>query len=285
MKIKKVLAMLLVVAMAGSILAGCSSNSGETKKETKAETQAETNKETAGETKAADETTAETKAETEASDGKFNPDNEDGVSIADIRSEFGAVPVESGKTFGVVAKAFQNEFWRIFKEGYEAGAKYISDQGLDITVDVQAPTGETDEMGQLAIVNNMINQGYDALLLSPISDANLTPAVETAAENNIPVTNVNDGLIASAPYFVGPRAYENGELAAEWVSTNLAAKAKLQSLSVCLNHSQLLREQQALKTGVQPMRQESTSLQHRTQTGIEIKQKNLQTHGSNSILT
>lgn len=227
MKIKKVLAMLLVVVMAGSILAGCSSNSGETKKETKAETQAETNKETAGETKAADETTAETKAETEASDGEFNPDNEDGVSIADIRSEFGAVPVESGKTFGVVAKAFQNEFWRIFKEGYEAGAKYISDQGLDITVDVQAPTGETDEMGQLAIVNNMINQGYDALLLSPISDANLTPAVETAAENNIPVTNVNDGLIASAPYFVGPRAYENGELAAEWVSNKLGGEGEV----------------------------------------------------------
>lgn len=66
------------------------------------------------------------------------------------------------------------------KEEDEAGAQYITDAGFEVVVDVQAPQGEADEQGQLAIVNNMINQGYDVLLLSPISDANLTPAVEVA---------------------------------------------------------------------------------------------------------
>lgn len=40
----------------------------------------------------------------------------------------------------------------------------------------------------------------------------------------IPTVNVNDGLISAADYFVGPDAYQNGELAAEWVSKKLGDK-------------------------------------------------------------
>ena len=37
-------------------------------------------------------------------------------------------------------------------------------------------------------------------------------AVENAQDAGIPVVNVNDGLIASADYYVGPNAYQNGQL-------------------------------------------------------------------------
>ncbi|MGL5260471.1 MAG: sugar ABC transporter substrate-binding protein, partial [Lachnospiraceae bacterium] len=126
-----------------------------------------------------------------------------------------------------VAKAFENEYWRTLKEGYEAAASYLAELGIDVQVDVQAPQGETDEQGQLAIVNNMINQQYDLLLLSPISDANLTPAVEIANEDGIPVLNVADGLIAEAPYFTGPRAYQSGELVAEWMAGKLNGEGQV----------------------------------------------------------
>ena len=148
-------------------------------------------------------------------------------SIEEIRESNGAVPVTSGLKAGIVAKAFENEYWRTLKEGYEAGAAHLASLGFDLSVDVQAPQGESDEQGQLAIVNNMINQKYDMLLLSPISDANLTPAVEIANEDGIPVLNVNDGLIAEAPYFVGPKAYQNGELAAEWIADKLGGQGQV----------------------------------------------------------
>ena len=87
--------------------------------------------------------------------------------------------------------------------------------------------GENDEQGQLSIVKDMINKKYTGLLLSPISDGNLTPGVEDAKKAGIPVINVNDGLIANADSFVGPKADQNGELAAEWIADKLGGKGKV----------------------------------------------------------
>lgn len=159
----------------------------------------------------------------------FNPDNEKGVSIEQVRKEFGAeVPVPS-KTlkFGAVAKSLTNEYWRTLKSGYEYAADYAQENGVDMSITVQAAMSENDEQGQLAILNNMINQKNDALLLSPISDGNLIPGVETANEKGIPVLNVNDGLIASAPNYIGPNAKQNGELAAEWIANKIDSKGEV----------------------------------------------------------
>ena len=146
-----------------------------------------------------------------------------------MREEFGAeVPYGSQDiVVGAVAKQFQNEYWRTLKEGYEEGARLASEAGVKVTIDVQAALDENDEQGQLAILNNMINKKYSVLLLSPISDGNLVPGVESAVEKNIPVINVNDGLIANAPNFVGPKADQNGELAAEWISKQLDGKGQV----------------------------------------------------------
>lgn len=166
--------------------------------------------------------------EAPADNADFNPDNENGISIEDVREQFGPIPMPAeGTTVGVVAKQFQNEFWRIFKEGYEEGAQKAQAIGADVTVDVQAAQDENDEQGQLAIMNNMINKKYASLLLSPISDGNLVPGVESAIEKGIPTINVNDGLIKNAPHFVGPRAYQNGELAAEWISEKLGGQGQV----------------------------------------------------------
>ena len=92
---------------------------------------------------------------------------------------------------------------------------------------VRSAQGETDEQGQLAVVKDMINKEYSALLLSPISDGNLVPGLEQALKAGIPVINVNDGIIPQTPYFVGPRAIQNGELAAEWISDKLNGEGEV----------------------------------------------------------
>lgn len=163
-----------------------------------------------------------------AEDTAFNPDNEAGIMIEDIRAEFGAVPKpENGITLGAVAKQFQNEYWRTLREGYYEAQRTAAEAGVEITIDVQAAQDENDEQGQLAVVNNMINRKYAALMLSPISDGNLVPGVESALEKGIPCVNVNDGLIANAPNFVGPKAIQNGELAAEWIAGKLDGQGEV----------------------------------------------------------
>jgi len=160
-------------------------------------------------------------------DEPFNPDEAAGVDFVDMRAQLGAIPKPaSAVKLGAVAKAFENEYWRTLKTGMETAGKKLQDRGYDVTVDVRSAQGEGDEMGQLAVVKDMINKKYSALLLSPISDGNLVPGVEDAAKAGIPSINVNDGIINIAPNFVGPRAIQNGELAAEWVAKKIGGQGK-----------------------------------------------------------
>ena len=160
---------------------------------------------------------------------EFNPDTvEDSMTIEEIRQNLGdEVKVKGGLQLGAIAKSFSNEFWRNFKNCYEAAEKSLKDAGVDVKIKVDGTTDESDEIGQQTMTDNLVNQGYNALMLSPISDSNLTSSVDNAKTKKIPTINVNDGLISAADYFVGPDAYQNGELAAEWVSKQLGDKGEV----------------------------------------------------------
>ena len=160
---------------------------------------------------------------------EFNPDTvEDSMTIEEIRQNLGdEVKVKGELQLGAIAKSFSNEFWRNFKNGYEAAEKSLKDAGVDVKIKVDGTTDESDEIGQQTMTDNLVNQGYNALMLSPISDSNLTSSVDNAKTKKIPTINVNDGLISAADYFVGPDAYQNGELAAEWVSKQLGDKGEV----------------------------------------------------------
>jgi len=138
------------------------------------------------------------------------------------------VPRPTGPVnIGAVAKSFTNEYWRTLRSGYEEAERQMRLAGINATVDVQSAMTEADEQGQLAIVRSMITRNYCMLLLSPISDGNLVPGVEEALRRNIPAVNVNDGLIAIAPNFVGPKADQNGELAAEWMGRQMGGSGEV----------------------------------------------------------
>lgn len=204
----KVMAILLTTMLSASVLAGCVSTPTST-------TAAGTGSGTGAST-------------TAASSAAFNPDEEAGVEIGELRTTLGAIPKPTGALkLGAVAKAFENEYWRTLKEGYLAFEAKLKAAGFDVTIDVQSAQGEGDEQGQLTIVKNMINQKYSGLLLSPISDGNLVPGAEDAIKAGIPVVNVNDGLIANAEVFVGPKAIQNGELGAEWIAKKLDGKGEV----------------------------------------------------------
>jgi ribose transport system substrate-binding protein len=147
----------------------------------------------------------------------LNSDTEtDRMSWSELQSKLGDVPkAPAGTKIGGVSKTLTNEYWRALGEGYAAYAKKAGAEFV-----YQAAQSEGDQLGQLSIAENLISQGFDALLVSPQTDSNLQPALESAESANIPVINVNDAVIPAARNYVGNVQRDNGVRVAKWFLDN-----------------------------------------------------------------
>lgn len=153
---------------------------------------------------------------------------EDAVSYNDIREDLGAIPKLDGTvTLGMCTKTFENEFWRMQKEGAETAAKNFQDAGYDLTVDVRGAQTETDEEGQLTLLMDMVNKGYNGILVSGISEANLVPGMEAAIEAGIDLTTVMDAFTPYASTTVGAWHYQAGVQGAEWIYNTIGEEGKV----------------------------------------------------------
>jgi ribose transport system substrate-binding protein len=145
-------------------------------------------------------------------------------SYNEVKASLGPIDVSKIKqplTIGFTAKALENEFWRMEKEGAEKAMADLKALGLNITVMVQAAQGEADEQGQLAVFNNMVNRKYDAIMVSPIADGNLLPGVEKALQSKIPMVVCNDAFMPQIRTTVGAWHLEGAQLAADWVGKKI----------------------------------------------------------------
>lgn len=147
----------------------------------------------------------------------LNSDSEpDRIDWSQLEAKFGPLPAPpAGTKIGGVSKTLTNEYWRSLGQGY----KNVADK-LGITLVYQAAANEGDQLGQLSIAEDLISQGFKALLFSPQTDANLVPAVEKAKAANIPVLNVNDAVIPTAEHYVGNVQKGNGVNVAKWFIEN-----------------------------------------------------------------
>lgn len=209
--LKKFTAIIATVALAVSITA-C----GGTTKESTATTNA-------GSGTTAASTAATTAAKTWASTSEsFDPLKvESAVTFEEMRSQLGPIP-KSDKAMVLAGnvKAFTNVVWREISDGYVGFSKTVQTAGGQLTIDTSSPQGENDEEGQLTILKDQVRKGVNAILLSPISDANCIPGVEAAHQANIPVFSINNEF-NGADMFVGPNSLNQGELAANWVNEKL----------------------------------------------------------------
>jgi len=155
---------------------------------------------------------------------RFDPDNEkSAINWDQLTTKFGAVPkAPAGLQLGSIMKFLGNPYWTLLAKGMtEQGSKY----GLN--VDVQAAQSESDQSGQLANMETMIGKGYKAFMVSPQSDTNLLPAVQTARDKKVLVVNVDDAVLPDAEHFVGPMQYENGVRAAKYFIATYPAGGKV----------------------------------------------------------
>jgi ribose transport system substrate-binding protein len=147
----------------------------------------------------------------------LNSDTEkDRIDWSQLEGKFGALPkLPEGTKAGGVSKTLTNEYWRSLGEGY----KKFGDK-VGVTVAYQAAQSEGDQLGQLTIAEGMVTQGFNVLLVSPQTDANLQPVMEQAKEAKIPVVNVNDAVIPQAEHYVGNVQRDNGVRVAKWFIAN-----------------------------------------------------------------
>ena len=86
-----------------------------------------------------------------------------------LDAKYGPMPkIDPALKIGGVSKTLTNEYWRSLGEGY----KNVADK-YGFTVAYQAAANEDEQMGQLAIAETLISQGFNGLLVSPHTDANL----------------------------------------------------------------------------------------------------------------
>lgn len=164
--------------------------------------------ETAGEAAAEDEDAASTAA-------TAAPVAEE-LTAEEVDAELGAVP-EPSEPYRIAAieKTLINEHWQQMQAGYEAAAE---EYGVEVVV--QASTDESDLTGQLALAENMLGQDFDAFSVSPLSDSNLQPFLDRAAEQGLPVLNVDDSRV-DARVFVGSDHRQMGVLAAQEIAERM----------------------------------------------------------------
>ena len=145
---------LLTAAVCAAMVMGLAACSSSTAEET-----------TAAETEAAAEETEAAEAEAEAE---------------------GDAAAASDATYAMVLKTQATDFWVKMWNGIEAKA-----EEMGVNVDLYAAQSEQDLEGQLAIVENCVNQNYTGIGVAPLSSVNVLPAIGKATEKGITVVNVD----------------------------------------------------------------------------------------------
>lgn len=129
-----------------------------------------------------------------------------------LSTQYGPLPaIDKSLKIGGVSKTLTNEYWRSLGQGYK---NFADKHGF--TVEYQAAANEDDQLGQLSIAETLISQGFNGLLVSPQTDANMQPAYESAKKKGIAVVNVNDAVMPNAEHYVGNVQKDNGVRVANW---------------------------------------------------------------------
>ena len=132
------------------------------------------------------------------------------------------------RTIAVIPKGVSHFFWQSVHAGAESAAKEL---GVEITWN--GPAQETDYTGQSNIVEDAINRRVDGIVLAPTHKDALTPVVERAAREGIPVTIMDSG-IGTDKYvsYVATDNRQGGSVAAERLGERLGGKGKIAILGV-----------------------------------------------------
>lgn len=125
----------------------------------------------------------------------------------------------------LVMKSLANEFFGTMAEGAK---KHQAEHAADYDLIVNGIKNETDLAEQVALVEQMVAQGVQAIVIAPADSKALVPALKRAKDAGVLVVNIDNKLDPevlkqaglSIP-FVGPDNREGARQVAETVTTKL----------------------------------------------------------------
>ena len=122
----------------------------------------------------------------------------------------------------VVLKTLASEYWGYVKDGCDKAAAE-----LGIKVTVVGPGAESDIEGQVAMIEQQIGAGCDAIVCAPNDAAAAASALQAAIDAGIPVLAVDTNVgIAGQTCFVGTMNDEAAYQGGLWAADQLEAGAK-----------------------------------------------------------
>jgi len=131
----------------------------------------------------------------------------------------------------LIMKSLANEFFKTMADGAES---YQKENGSDFTLIVNGIRNETDLTQQVALVEQMVARGVDAIVIAPADSKALVPALKRAQDAGITVVNIDNQLDravlaeagATIP-FVGPDNREGARVVGEALAKTLSAGAEV----------------------------------------------------------
>ena len=185
---KKVLMVVVAIAMVAMMLCGCGAPAAETK--------------APAETQAAETQAAETQAaETQAAETPAAPVETQAAASGEVSSEWSGLPKEEGMPDlgldmdSVKSKGYKIGFAQcVMDHPYRTNMVDFAQEWCDEAgVEMVMMDGEGDTSTEVSNIESMISQGVDAIVISSHGGVALTPALAQAAEANIPIILIDGG--------------------------------------------------------------------------------------------
>jgi ribose transport system substrate-binding protein len=137
---------------------------------------------------------------------------------------------EEGLTIAFVPKALNSPFWAAMESAAEREAEALGVHLVSLAAD-----RETDVERQYQIIENLIQQGVDAILLSPSGSKELVPAIRKANDAGVPVllldTRIDQAVAESVGAevlsYIGSDNFEGGAVAGRYLSTILGGSGEV----------------------------------------------------------
>jgi ribose transport system substrate-binding protein len=123
----------------------------------------------------------------------------------------------------VSPKGLVHSFWVTVKAGADSAGKEFNAEVI-----WKGPTQETDIAGQIAIVEDYVNKGIDAIVIAACDAQGLIPVLKKANEKNIPIITIDSGIDSDFPLsFIATDNIVAAQKAAQVLAKMIGNKGKV----------------------------------------------------------
>jgi ribose transport system substrate-binding protein len=155
------------------------------------------------------------------------PPGGSGATTQPAASGAAATPARTPWKIAVIPKGTTHDFWK----SVHAGAAKAARESGRVDLIFRGPEREDDREQQVSLVQNFISSRVDAIVLAPLDDQALLPAVQQATAAKIPVVIIDSALAGQVGKdfvsFAATNNYRGGQLGGQRVAEVLGGAGRV----------------------------------------------------------